>query len=312
MLLKRAKRDQITYICSAYPFSAAIASKIKQAKVVYHINEASLQPGILERYLYAIVNHTAHRVILSSARLKQHLRLKLTKQTVIRATLSNECMQQATHAITANPNNTPFTVSLIGPINKHQDIAAFTEPANSLPQLRFELVATGEAGNLRYHIPAGTKPSNLSIYYETGNLHSFFDRASVVLNLSNNRTAIEPCDANILTAMYYGKPVIVPDDNSTKEYIHSNKHGAAINSIHLTTIYDSLNVLYNNKPLYDLMSAACKQQAALFNQDHFEKQIAALFKGGSQSIYSTLSQFFGSTFFNNNKEHTLKDQQIAA
>jgi glycosyltransferase involved in cell wall biosynthesis len=306
MLFKMVQTGAPVYISSVYPFAAAIAGKIKSAKVIYQLEEAVLNIGLTERFMHTVINYTAEQVILTSVTLKKHLQLSVNKQTVVYNALPVADMIQASE----NNNNHPFTVSMIAPLKANKGITEFFSLATAMPQLNFELAVAGSTENIDRYMLNGVMPTNLSVTAEEENMSGFFDRASVVVNLSANKTMLEPCDTNILQAMNHGKPVIVPLTGATKELINTKKHGVAIDIDDLDVIVVTLDILSRKESLYNFMSEACKQQAALFSADHFEKQVATIFKGRPQSIYQTLDQFFGSAFFNTQIK-SLKSQQVA-
>jgi glycosyltransferase involved in cell wall biosynthesis len=295
-VLKMAKAGTPVYISAIHPFAAAIAGKIRNAKVIYQLEDAALKAGLAERFLHAVINHTAQQVVFTSTILKDHLKLSVKKQTVIYAALPAADIKQAKHTFNQSHGNQPFTVSMVAPVCANKGIAEFLTMAVEMPHLNFELVATGNTENLKKYFPQGPIPANLSIIGEQDDVSAFFDRAGVVVNLSNNKTMLEPMDANILQAMNHGKPVIVPQTGATKELISTQKHGVAIDVTHLDVIMATIDTLSKSASLYNFISAACKKQAALYTPEHFYKQVASVFKGQPQSIYSTLDQFFGSTF----------------
>ncbi len=299
MILKIAKAGTPVYISSIHPFTAAIAGKIKNANVIYHLEDAAVPMGLKQRFMNKIANRTASQVIFTSLGLKQYLALTVKKQTVVYPALPAEAAK-AKHTFTPGHGTKDFTVSMITPAQPNKGIKEFLSLAAAMPHIKFELNITGDASNIKNYITNKAITANLAIMNRQDNMNEFYERASVVVNLSMNKARFEACDTNILQAMHYGKPVIVPSNGGTKEFINTKKHGVTINSNHLDAITDTINILHKNAGLYNSMSAACKQQAALFNPEHFEKQIVTLFKGRPQSIYNTLDQLFGSTFFNAN------------
>ena len=307
-VLKIGRPSNTIYISSIYPFAAAIAGKLIEAKVVYHLQEAALPKTLLQRFLHSIINRTAKQVIFTSAKLKNHLQLTTKKQAIVYPALSSDIIENAKHTLTQGQH--PFTVSMIGDLGNQSGIGAFINLAECLPGINFELVATNQLENIERYVPGSTKPANLFVYTQQQNLHPFYQRASVVVNLSDNKKHLEVCDIHILQAMYYGKPVIVPANSSTREFINTQKNGVAIDSKHVEAIYDTLKILNQNKALYNSMSTACKQQAGLFSPGHFDKQITTLFKGSPRSVYSTLDQLFGASFFSS-QVTPLKNQRAA-
>lgn len=189
---------------------------------------------------------------------------------------------------------------MISSLNEQKGIDVFVELALELPEIKFNLVLTEGYEDAENHKVFKLKPSNLYIYNESDNLHPYYERASMVVNLSKTNEYLESCDVNILQAMYYGKPVIVPSNGGLKELISPKKHGVAIDSMYMEAISITLSLLSTNEMLYKQLSDACREQARLFNPENFSKQICSLFGGYKQPAYNNINQLFGQQFLATN------------
>lgn len=58
-ILWKAQRGDIIYIDSIFPVGASLAGRLKDAKVVYHIDDGTDGPGFLKRFLLWIAGQTA-------------------------------------------------------------------------------------------------------------------------------------------------------------------------------------------------------------------------------------------------------------
>jgi L-malate glycosyltransferase len=61
-----ARRNDVVYINSILPFGAALAAKIRGARVLYHVHEVSVKPASLKNFLLGVVQKTADRCIYVS------------------------------------------------------------------------------------------------------------------------------------------------------------------------------------------------------------------------------------------------------
>ncbi|EHQ27718.1 glycosyltransferase family 4 protein [Mucilaginibacter paludis] len=295
MVLKMSKPGDTVYVSSTSPFIAALAAKINSAKVFYHIQNTPVHPDLKDKFLIYMTNITANHVIFTSASLKLRLNLTVKKQTVIYHTPSADFIRNRI-APETNYTNKPFAVVMITPLKAYKGIAEFVKLAKQLPDMLFELVITSDFDQVKNFEPLNTKLPNLYIFNKTANFQSFFDLASVVINLSDTDQYLESFDVNILRAMYYGKPVIVPEHGGLIELINPKKHGIAMDSKNLDVIAHALRVLSTDQLLYNQISTACLKHAALFTPDRFNKQISSLFNGHMQVVYSNLDQLFGNKF----------------
>ena len=295
-VLKMISPDDVVYINSIYSIAPAIIAKIKHAKLVCHLHNAKQTPGIANKFLKYVINKTANQVIFTSASLRDTFALTVAKQTVIYNTPSDEFINEI-NPLPISSRAKRFTVLMIASSEDTQAINKLAMLATCVPLINFELLLndwTAKTGNL---LTNGNPSSNLRILPENNNTHRFYERADVFINLSENEYNASG-DIDVLQAMYYGIPVIVPAKGGLQELISTGKHGVAIDSAHLSTIAQTIQELSNNPIIHKQLSAACMAQAKLFTSEHFRAQFTKLFNGHRPRPYDNLIQLFGIAYLN--------------
>ena len=73
--------------------------------------------------------------------------------------------------------------------------------AAAMPEMRFELVLNADAPTVQAYRLAHPAPANLTLFSTTGNMHPFYQRAAVVLNLSRPTEWVETFGMTVLEAL---------------------------------------------------------------------------------------------------------------
>ena len=95
-----------------------------------------------------------------------------------------------------------------------------------------------------------TVTENLKIYPRHEDVSTFYNRASLVVSLTNKELAIETFGLTALEAMSAGLPVIVPTVGGIAEMVHDGVNGFKIDVQNLTSIKNSIRNILSNKQLY--------------------------------------------------------------
>jgi glycosyltransferase involved in cell wall biosynthesis len=116
-------------------------------------------------------------------------------------------------------------------------------------------------------------PPNLYVHSTQSNVHPFYERASIVLNLSRHDQWIEPFGMTALEAMYYRKPVIVPSIGGIAELVDDHVNGFCVDTSDINVVVEKIVLLSTNQSLYIRMSDAAFVKAAGFTQKKFRQSI---------------------------------------
>ena len=116
-------------------------------------------------------------------------------------------------------------------------------------------------------------PSNVTIHESTYNTIPFYEKASIVLNLSRVDEWIETFGLTILEGMSFGIPCIVPPIGGPSELIKPEVNGYQLSSYDKVRIVDSILMLRNDKELYKQISSNNKIRALDFSNRAFKEKL---------------------------------------
>jgi glycosyltransferase involved in cell wall biosynthesis len=281
-VLAFTRSGDIVYINSMFPFGAAIAGRLKGCKVLYHIQEVSIRPILLKRWLLFVINHTASHCLYVSEYTRQHSSSKVAG-TVVPNVLPLSFIERVTNNIEAGEQL--FTVLMLCSLRRSKGLYEFVHCACRLPEMRFELVLNASQRAIDSFFAGRYLPPNLYIHEAQSNVHPFYSRASVVVNLSLPAEWIEPFGMTALEAMYYRKPVIVPIVGGIAELVEDKINGFCVDAGNIDEVVEKIQLLASDRNLYTRMSDAAYVKAARFTQKKFRQSIIQTihsFRGGNK------------------------------
>jgi glycosyltransferase involved in cell wall biosynthesis len=107
---------------------------------------------------------------------------------------------------------------------------------------------------------------NLRIYSSQKNLHPFYQRAKLLLQLSHPESWVETFGLTILEAMVYGVPAIVPNAGGPMELVENGISGYTINPHDLDLISLKIATFMENPELYKKFADAALRKSTLFSE----------------------------------------------
>jgi len=156
---------------------------------------------------------------------------------------------------------------MIASLRRFKGIYEFAKLAEQLQQYRFELIlASDENETEEYRKEVGER-SNLSIYACQTDLHPFYQRAKLLLQLSHPEACVETFGLTILEAMAYGIPAIVPDIGGPIELIENGKNGYCVNPHDINDVTLRIRKLMEDNLLYKSFSQNALRKAKRFREE---------------------------------------------
>ena len=270
--------DAKVYINTLLPFGAAWAGRLKKAPITYHIHETSIAFPALRSFLLNTARRTATQVVFGSRYLQSKFNFPKAEKHIVHSCLPQSFVQEA--VLHAN-HGSRKTVLMIAPLEKESGLPELLELANQMPATKFELVIDASKKEIDAYFNTYFIPDNLMVYGTQLNLHPFYQRAAVVLNLSNTEQYQDTFDFSILQAMSYGRPVIVPLAGGANELVAHGWNGYRISGNYIDKVRKHVEQLLSNKPLYADMSCAAQLVAFQFKPEFFKQQVEDLFSDGT-------------------------------
>ena len=145
---------------------------------------------------------------------------------------------------------------MLGSLKRYKGTCEFMDLAKLLPDYSFELVLNETAENValfgQEHQIGSIR--NLTVYSRQCDVAPFYNRASVVVNLTDKNLAIETFGLTALEAMSAGLPVIVPTVGGIAEMVEDGVNGYKIDNSDLECIAEHVRQLLSDRALYCRLS----------------------------------------------------------
>lgn len=119
--------------------------------------------------------------------------------------------------------------------------------------------------------------NNLQILSRQEDVTPFYNKATIVLNLSDKHQFVETFGLTALEAMSAGLPVIVPTEGGIAEMVTDGGNGYKIDVQDLDKIIEYIHLLLSNQELYDKLSNNASAYSQNFNIDKMTESILSLF-----------------------------------
>jgi glycosyltransferase involved in cell wall biosynthesis len=259
-MLKYINRPVIFYINTVLPFGVALAAKIMRKKVVYHVHETHIRPASLKKLLFGIVEHCATRVVYVSEFLKKQDPFVRPLGIVIQNSIDKAFLEKSATAIKRTVGD-PAIILMICSLKRYKGVDEFLLLAQRNSSLRFELVMNADTEEIHDYFRHQYLPPNLSIFTMQEDVHDFYSRATVLVNLSRPDLFMETFGLTILEAQCYGIPSIVPPVGGVTELVTENITGYYADSRYIGNVEKCLQQLLSDEGPYQRMSAKARENS---------------------------------------------------
>lgn len=260
------QKDVVFYINTLLPVSPALAGRLMGKRVVYHYHENAFVKGAFYKTLAFFMQKLAHDIICVSAYQASFLQRKKGVKVIPNA-LPQEFVGRL------NPNKEAAfeqkRILMLGSLKLYKSPLEFISLAQQLPQFTFELVVNDTQENINLFIKEHeiNISKNLTIYPRQNDVAPFYNRASMVLSLSNKKKVLETFGLTALEAMTAGLPVIVPTEGGIAEMVKDGVNGYKIDVQNLDCIAECLNKVLSDRKLYAKLSDNALRYAEKYNSE---------------------------------------------
>ncbi|HNP97900.1 MAG TPA: glycosyltransferase [Bacteroidia bacterium] len=265
LLLFRLKKTDTVYVNTLLPFGAALAARIRGVRVIYHLHETSMNPPVLKWFLKKVVKLTASHVVYVSRFLQEKEPVQGPNAHVVYNALSEEFRSRGRVHQYEISDKKKFTVLMLCSLKEYKGVNEFVTLARRLHLVRFELVLNSSKEEIEKYFLAQELPHNLIIFPKQKNVHPFYERAHLVLNLSHPDKWIETFGMTILEGMSYGIPELVPTVGGPVEIVEHGLNGYRIDVHDLDKIEETIRFLSSNRGECLRLSMQARKKAEAFS-----------------------------------------------
>ena len=267
------KRNTVIYINTILPVGAAIGGRMACKKVVYHYHENAKAKSTAYRILAKIMQWIASDIICVSQYQRSFLRRKKRVHIVPNALCSSfveKLSPDSDRAFEAK------RVLMLGSLKGYKGTDEFIALAKRMNKYRFELVINDSQENIDKYLEERNiiPTSNLTIFPRQEDVTPFYNRASLVLNLTNKAQAIETFGLTALEAMAAGLPVIVPTVGGIAEMVTDDKNGFKIDVQELDKIEKAVEDILTNEKIYLSLSSNALEKSKQYYPKQMIEHIA--------------------------------------
>lgn len=252
------------YVNTIVPFGAILACRLTGKRFVIHVHENMRQHKPLYGFLRNIYRWCNKKSIFVSHYLEETA-VGCRHGKVVYNSLSDEFYRTARNYL-LHTTVVRTTILMVASLRGFKGVYEFVELSRRMPQYDFELVVSASAEEVEAFKAENHAPHNLTVYPLQTNLHSFYRRAKLLLQLSHPESCVETFGLTILEAMVYGIPAIVPNAGGPMELIDDHCNGYWVNPHQLSKIEAMITNLMENNLLYEEFSESAKVKSRLFTE----------------------------------------------
>ncbi|MBI1224939.1 MAG: glycosyltransferase [Bacteroidetes bacterium] len=274
-ILSLSKSGTVVYVNTLLPFGAALAGRILGKKVIYHLHETTVNPPILKAFLKKTAAFCASEAIYVSQFLMEKEPLPGISSRVVYNCLSQDFVETAAKHLVNHPiKSGPFTVLMLCSLKRYKGVGEFVSLAKRLPDFRFVMVLNAGYDSIQRFFIEQPLPENLFIFPAQKSVHSFYQEAHLVLNLSHPEQWVETFGMTLLEAMSYGLPVIAPPVGGPVELVKDGFNGYQIDQRNLTLLSEKIEEILTVSDDYQRLSENASSFAKQFNEQEFRRELA--------------------------------------
>ncbi|RMG55475.1 MAG: glycosyltransferase, partial [Bacteroidetes bacterium] len=220
------KGADLVYVNTLLPFGAALAGKLAGLRVVYHLHETHVEPASLHGLLTGVVRRCADEVAYVSDYLARVLPFPGVPARIIPNALPAEYVSPGERL----PALYRFEGLMVASLKAEKGLPAFAQLATDLPDLHFTLIVGAGAAELEAFWRDLPRPGNLTLLPAQKRVKAYYQRAHLLLNLSDPERLPETFGMTILEGMACGLPAIVPPTGGPAELVREGVEGYQVDS----------------------------------------------------------------------------------
>jgi glycosyltransferase involved in cell wall biosynthesis len=272
-LFRALETDDLVLINTCLPFSAAIAAKIKGCKCIYYLHEDRVGSAFLSRFLFFTISHFATGVIFVSKYLKRYCsQFNFPRGKV----LYNPTVFDKSELIVRDSQF--FSVLMLSSFKPYKGVDSFVKLAEMNPSITWTLVLSSDGRDVCRFIDQNRNIKNLTIFSKQSEVEGFYQKASVVINLTNPDECVETFGMTVLEGFSFGLPALVPYIGGIAEVVVHNDNGFHINPNNLHEVSNKLIEIMEDPALYHRLSLSAHNRFDDFTEFPIVEVLSELIK----------------------------------
>jgi glycosyltransferase involved in cell wall biosynthesis len=271
-----ANNDVVFYLNTILPFGAALGAKIIRKRIIYHVHEYPVKRNLIHKIAIYIFLKCADSAIFVSNYLFNSYNMAPKRKFMVYNALLPEFTEIAGKHQPAI--NKPFNIMMASSLKAYKGVDIFLRLAEQLSDHHFYLVLNASEKEIKHYFKRKEFPGNLEIIASVKDLHAFYTRANLVVNLSIPALCTESFGLTILEAMNYGIPVIVTPAGVITELVKNDLNGYQIDPLDLDALLKKINKIFSSEENYFLLSSGSRIMSKEFAYDPMLEKIETILK----------------------------------
>lgn len=243
-----SKADYV-YINTIKPYYAAGLANLFRKKIVWHIHEIFINKSIPVKIMEFVQKRTDAHFIFVSKYVKDEYRLSRESTWEIKYNkLSKGFLNDV--LIRSISDRSLKEILMASSLTKAKGVDTFINLSRIMPSYNFTLVLSCSKEERDRFVELENPPINCKILSHQSSMGQFYQKADILLNLSNPFFCVETFGMTIIEAFAYGVPAIVPNVGGPLEIVDNGVNGYCINVRNVSEIKEKIIEITKNRNVY--------------------------------------------------------------
>lgn len=266
LVLLAVPRHATLLVNTLLPCGAALAGRLKGLRVVYHVHENRIPPAPFDAMLKAIARQCASRLVFVSAHSASLFPAPAALKRVVPNGLSADFLARAEdYGLAKFPSPYAFRACMASYPRTYKGVDVLVQLARRMPGVNFSLALSADTDELETWLSAHRpQPSNLEVLGRQEDLHAFYAKSHLLLNLTLPDQAVETFGMTVLEGMAHGLPAIVPPVGGVAELARDAQEGFHADARFLEGLMAKIELLRLDTRLWERLSTAARKRALEF------------------------------------------------
>lgn len=270
-ILLHSKFD-IIYINTVVPFGAALAAKIKNMKIIYHVHEIYIKYNFIKRVYYKTMEKCSTKIFCVSNYVKENLPCSKEKASVIYNPANNNKLNYDINEYLTKKFEKKI-ILMPTSLKEYKGINQFIELAQNNTDYTFKLICSVPLKEIQQYFNNRTIPNNILFIGKQSNLLTYYEEAAITINLSLPDKMIETFGLTLVESFDSYTPVIAPNYGGPKEIVDNENNGFLINPYNINEVTQCIRKILNDYNKYKLFAFNAKKSLDKFSFSKFYENI---------------------------------------